>query len=207
MGDAKILLSTEELGLVCNTHWLLTKNKIIEKTKLMFGELAAQLRQEIDNNRQLLPESVQLFSAKVFKGEYYKGLPYVMLDYPRVFTRDEVFAMRTMFWWGNFFSITLQLKGGYQEMFAPLLIKHKKLLVQHDFYASVSGDEWRHDFEPENYRPLSSSEDLLQQAINGEFLKIAIRIPVAQWNEAASVIAGYHKMLVGLLTDQLLPMR
>lgn len=207
MEAAKILLSAEELNLVCDTHWLLTKNNIIEKTKVMFGELAALLRQQADNNRYLLPEPVQLFSPKVFKGEYYQGLPYVMLDYPRVFARDEVFAMRTMFWWGNFFSITLQLKGSYQQMFAPVLIKNKHLLLQHNFHASVSGDEWRHDFEPENYQPLSSDEDLLQQAINGDFLKIAIRIPVAQWNEAASVIAGYHKMLVGVLTDQLLPMR
>lgn len=207
MEAAKILLSAEELNLVCDTHWLLTKNSIIEKTKGVFGELAAQLQQELDRNRHSLPEAVQLFSAKVFKGEYYQGLPYVMLDYPRVFTREEVFAIRTMFWWGNFFSVTLQLKGSYQRMFAPALIKNKQLLIQSNFHASVSGDEWRHDFEPDNYQPLSSNENLLQKAINGDFLKIAVRIPVAQWNEAATVIAGYHTMLVGLLTDQLLPMR
>lgn len=207
MDAAKILLSAEEINLVCDTHWLLTKNSIIEKTKGMFGELAAQLQRELDQNRHLLPEAVRLFSPKVFKGEYYQGLPYVMLDYPRVFTRDEVFAIRTMFWWGNFFSVTLQLKGSYQRMFTDALIKGKELLVRHNFHASVSGDEWRHDFEPENYQPLSSGDTLLQQAINGEFLKIAVRIPVAQWNDAANVIAGYHKMLVGLLTDQLLPMR
>jgi hypothetical protein len=200
MEAAKILLSAEEINLVCDTHWLLTKNSIIEKTRNMFGELAAQLQQKFDHNRHSLPEAVQLFSPKVFKGEYYQGLPYVMLDYPRVFTRDEVFAIRTMFWWGNFFSVTLQLKGSYQRMFADALTRNKQLLIQHNFYASVSGDEWRHDFEPENYQLLSSNENLLQQAINGSFLKIAVRIPVVQWNDAANVLAGYHGMLVGLLT-------
>lgn len=207
MEAAKILLSPEELDLVCNTQWLLTKNAIIEKTKGLFGGLAALLQHQLDHNRHSLPETVQLFSPKVFKGEYYQGLPYVMLDYPRIFTREDVFAMRTMFWWGNFFSITLQLKGSYQHMFAEALVRHKQILIDHNFYASISGDEWRHDFEPDNYQPLSSNETLLQQAVNGEFLKIAVRIPVEQWNDAAKIIAGYHTMLVGLLIDQLLPMR
>ncbi len=34
-----------------------------------------------------------------------------MLDYPRAFGRDSIFACRTFFWWGRFFSLTLHLAG------------------------------------------------------------------------------------------------
>ena len=40
MNVAKIQLSAEELSLVQNAEWLLTKNTIIEKVYAMFGELA-----------------------------------------------------------------------------------------------------------------------------------------------------------------------
>lgn len=197
MKHPKILLSQEELNLVCDAQWLLTKNTIIGKAKEMFAGLGELLREQVEGRRQLLPEAVELFSPKVFRGEYYQGLPYVMLDYPRVFTREHVFAMRTMFWWGNFFSVTLQLKGDYRRLFAEAISRNAGLLSRNDFYVSVSGDEWRHDFEPENYQPLLAGSNLLER---GDFLKIAVRIPVTKWNEAAGLIAGHHAMLLGILT-------
>ena len=115
MEGTKILLSAEELSLVQDTHWLLTKNNIIEKTKALFGNLAESLVKQTSRYEDHFPQTVHLYSPKVFKGEYYEGLPYVMLDYPRIFGKDDVFAIRTFFWWGNFFSITLQLKGSYHQ--------------------------------------------------------------------------------------------
>ena len=50
-------------------------------------------------------------TPKIAKGENYLQLPYVLLDYPRCFDKENIFAIRTMFWWGNFFSITLHLSG------------------------------------------------------------------------------------------------
>ncbi len=200
MADTKILLSPDELTLVQDTHWLLTKNRIIEKTKLLFGGLAASLQDDIQNKREKLPDSIHLFSAKVFKGEYYQGLPYVMLDYPRVFTKDEAFAMRTMFWWGNFFSITLQLKGSYQQHFGPVLLEKKEQLASGGFYVAVSEDEWRHDFGADNYEQISMNSDNLEKAMEGNFLKIAVQVPLAQWNDAAELIREHHKNMISLLT-------
>ena len=32
---------------------------------------------------------------------------------PAVFSKENIFAIRTMFWWGNFFSISLHVSGKY----------------------------------------------------------------------------------------------
>ena len=197
MDAAKITLSPEELSLVQDTHWLLTKNNIIEKTKLLFGSLAASLQREVEDNHEKLPHAAHLFSPKIFKGEYYQGLPYVMLDYPRVFSRDEVFAMRTMFWWGNFFSVTLQLKGDYQQLYGPVLMQNIKQLMEDDFYVSVSTDEWRHDFDAENYERINQGN--LDKALNGAFVKIAVRVPLSEWNDAEALVRKHQVSLIRML--------
>lgn len=193
MEGAKILLSQEELNLVQDTHWLLTKNNIIEKTKQLFGRLADPLQDKVAGHMEKLPQAVLLFSPKIFKGEYYQGLPYVMLDYPRIFSKDDVFAMRTMFWWGNFFSVTLQLKGSYQQLFGPVLMQYREQLANDGFCVAVSNDEWRHDFEAGNYQPIS---EYLSKAMEGAFLKIAVRVPLSRWNDAEELLAAHqHKLL------------
>jgi hypothetical protein len=197
--DTKVLLSAEELSLVQNTHWLLTKNNIIEKAKVMFGSLAASLQKEVEQQKDKLPEAIHLFSPKVFKGEYYQGLPYVMLDYPRVFSRDDVFALRTMFWWGNFFSVTLQLKGSYQRLFAPVLLEKRAKLARRGCYVCVSADEWRHDFEPSNYERIQLTGTNLERAAGGEFVKIAVQVPLLQWNEALQLLMAHQKFMIELL--------
>lgn len=199
MDAAKITLSPEELSLVQDTHWLLTKNSIIEKTKLLFGRLAASLQKEIDDKKEKLPQAVHLFSPKISKGEYYQGLPYVMLDYPRVFSKDEVLAMRTMFWWGNFFSITLQLKGGYQQLYAPVLMQNKERLMENGFYVSVSADEWRHDFSAENYEVMNTGN--LDKALKAAFVKIAVQVPLSEWNDAERLIRKHQHDVIKMLAS------
>ena len=44
-----------------------------------------------------IPET-ELKNGRVFKGEYYRDLPFVTLDFPRIFEKENVFAYRTMFW-------------------------------------------------------------------------------------------------------------
>jgi hypothetical protein len=201
MEATKILLSADELNLVQNTHWLLTKNNIIEKAKAMFGGLAASMQDEINANAHKLPEIIHLFSPKVFKGEYYQGLPYVMLDYPRVFTKEDVLAIRTMFWWGNFFSVTLQLKGSYRQLYGDKLLQNRELLAAKGFYVSVSEDEWRHDFQPDNYVPVELNSDKLEQAIKGPFVKLAAKIELSHWNDALQLVGEYQLAMIRLLAD------
>src|ERR1700743_3182070 len=82
---------------------------------------------------------------KISRGENYRGLPWVMLDYPRVFGREDVLAIRTMFWWGHGFSVTLHLKGKYQELFLPVIRRRQHELSAQGFYMGVGADEWRHE--------------------------------------------------------------
>ena len=123
--ETKITLSAKELELVCNTDWILTKHAIIHKVYDLFGEQSALMQQWIMNEEKHLPDEVNKYQPKITKGEKLSRLlPYVILDYPRCFEKERMLAIRTMFWWGNFFSVTLQLAGNYKETALPSLLNN-----------------------------------------------------------------------------------
>ncbi len=108
---AKIQLSKLENELVNNTEWILTKQAIINKVYLLLGELHETYASILNDERYFISIFKGTKSGKISKGENYLGLPYAILDYPAIFKKEDVFAIRTMFWWGNFFSITLHVSG------------------------------------------------------------------------------------------------
>jgi hypothetical protein len=200
MDAAKIQLSADELLLVQNAEWLLTKNSIIEKVYVLFGELAQQMSTGILKAAKPMPEAVLASSPKISKGEKYEGLPWVMLDYPRVFGKEDTWAIRTFFWWGHFFTITLQLKGTYKQQYLQALLQNITVLKQHDFYIGIA-DEWQHHFREENYKSLHQldSRSIEEMLSRNEFCKFSAKIPLHQWEQAYEILGGKYRVLLELL--------
>lgn len=198
MNAAKIQLSAEELSLVQNAGWLLTKNTIIEKVYALFGEIAHEVRGNFTGLAAMGIENVLIPSPKISKGENYKGLPWVMLDFPRLFNRHHTFAIRTMFWWGHFFSVTLHLKGRYKEQFRQDLLKNLSLLTAQQFYLCVSEDEWRYEFEEDNYKPLTQLNPSVVEEIllANDFCKLSAKISLPQWNQSKALILGLYETII-----------
>ena len=200
MSLAKIQFSEEELLLVQNAEWLLTKNRIIKKVYEVFGSMVPEI-QKLFMIPTVVPNEIFIASAKISKGENYQGLPYVMLDYPRSFGKSDIFAMRTMFWWGNFFSATLHLKGRYKSLLVPLLNSQIQVLAQENFSICISGDEWRHDFNPDNYVSIRSANEqtIVQNLMKNDFCKIAAKIPLQEWDGAVTKLLAFYQTLVGIM--------
>lgn len=197
----KIALSAKELELVCNKDWILTKQIIIEKVYQLFGEFAATMQQTLMHKAGALPAEVLAIGPKISKGENYRMLPYVMLDFPRYFTRDATFAIRTFFWWGNFFSINLHLSGEYMEGATKSLQRNFNFLQQLDYSICVNSEPWHHHFEVDNYVPIKNLTaaaflDLLSRM---PFIKIAKQINLQQWNAAAQFLEYHFNEMVMIL--------
>jgi hypothetical protein len=197
MSGTKIQLSQDELLLVQNAEVLLTKNRIIGKVYDMFGLLLGEVQKLFDSNRSLPPE-IFIASPKISKGENYQGLPYVMLDYPRRFGKPDTFAIRTMFWWGNFFSTTVHLKGEYKKQLVPRLKNYLPVLAKHEFFLCIHPDEWRHDFEPDNYMPLNHATNGIVEdsLVKKDFCKISGRIALHEWQEAPARLLTFYEIIL-----------
>ncbi len=196
MNEAKIQLSEEELILVENAELILTKNAIIRKVYDLFGAMAAAMKIELQNN-PLSPDLMET-TPKISRGENFKGLPFVVLDYPRLFNRENVFAIRTLFWWGKYFSVTLHLKGAYKELFSDQLKKNDSLLSDNDFYISSSNDEWSHELGEENYISLNRNRDFLRKNDFSlqPFLKLSAKIDLQNWNQSEELLMQIFKTIL-----------
>jgi hypothetical protein len=203
MDVAKIQLSPEELSLVQNAGWLLTKNTIIEKVFELFGEIAHEVRADWAAKPGLLQEEVLVPSPKISKGENYKGLPWVILDYPRLFNREHTFAIRTFFWWGHYFTVTLHLKGKYKTQYQQRLLNNLPLLVNRQFYICISGEEWRHELEEDNYKRLTQLNNSAVEKIllANDFCKLSAKISLPQWNRSKELLIDLYETIVTSIQD------
>ncbi|MCW3081597.1 hypothetical protein [Segetibacter sp.] len=187
-------LSEYEMKLVQDADLLLTKNKIIQKVYEVFGKLSEFYKQSSSNKN--LPV-VNAISAKISRGENYKGLPYVILDYPRHFGKVDVFAVRTFFWWGNFFSITLHLSGQYKSDYIAAVKSAMNQNLFEGWFVSCGDDPWQHHFERDNYTPLQ-----LEKGCDFEgssYLKLAKKIPLDKWDEVERFCESNFSFLMEVL--------
>lgn len=186
MGATKIMLSEDELQLVQNSGWILTKNAIIEKVGAMFGNVAHRLQIHVKDHQHSLPEVCLANMPKISKGEKYEDLPYVILDYPRFFTKDEIVAVRNFFWWGNFFSTMLHVRGTHIHKVAQSILDNFEQLGLNEWYLSTVGNEWDHNINSKSYSLLSShSKTALSDVMaQSNFIKLAVKFPLKEWSIA-----------------------
>ncbi|GAB2825568.1 hypothetical protein [Ferruginibacter profundus] len=198
---SKLTLSSGEMQLVTNTEWILTKRIIIDKVNLLFGAIAVAMQDIIEAEREYLPTAAIITAPKIAKGENYLQLPYVLLDYPRCFDRENIFAIRTMFWWGNFFSCTLHLSGTYKTMFKQALQNNSNAMRQHNLYLCTNNNEWEHHFEAGNYIAANTlDEEEINTALSQQhFIKVAAKFSLHQWNQMDVLLQKAFSDLLHLL--------
>ena len=197
MMQTKIQLLPAEMDLVSSPDIILTKNTILQKIKSFLEALQIKQLDIINRYSSQLPEEVLKISPKISRGENYKGLPWLVLDNPRHFQHNNIFAIRTMFWWGNFFSITLHLSGKYKS---DLLRRNSaiSLFKNNDFYIYAGQKEWEHDFDPEAYKKISAvtADELDKIVAENNFLKLAIKFPIDSLETIEDKLCRNYELLL-----------
>ena len=191
--ETKVTVSAGELAVASDKGIILTKRVIIEKSSVLFSSLVPAINEIFGNILSLNKGSVSSM-PKISKGENYRGFPYVILDHPASFEKGNIFAVRTMFLWGHYFSIQLHLSGRYKIKYQENLLRN--LHNDKDFFIAAGEKEWEHHFENDNYiRFLSLSKELLKEIREKEFLKIALKYELHEWNRMQSMLPeGYRKI-------------
>lgn len=202
MNAAKIRLSPKEAELINNSGWILTKNEIIKKIKVLLEAMQEEQQKIIASGSPPLPSAILIAPPKISKGENYKGLPYLVLDYPRCFDREHIFAVRTMFWWGNFFSCTLQLSGKYKKQYEERLSGAYSLLKKERISCCINNDPWEHHFKNNNYRPVNKLREAAFKKMITEkpFIKLAAKISLRKCPEAPEFLLSRFNLFLKMVT-------
>jgi hypothetical protein len=193
MSDSKVRLSEEEMQLVQNSGWILTKHGIIDKVYHMFGGLAGAMQQSLPLHHHEWPAKVLESTPKISKGEQYERMPYVVLDYPRVFSKEDVLAVRTFFWWGNYFSCTLHLKGKYAKLYYENI--QGMLQDEEEYYLSVQGNEFNFDLGHEDYTAIKKG-GIPDIPYTAPFIKISYKSSFAYWDTTSErLLEAFQKFM------------
>lgn len=197
--EAKIQLSPGEMELVNNSEWIFTKQLIIKKVYLLLGQLHNNFKKIIERETVHLPEALSKPGGKISKGENYKGLPYVILDYPAAFSKEDILAVRTMFWWGNFFSISLHISGKSFNSISDFSML-TNFLKEKNFSVSVHENEWQHHFHPSNFTNINLLHEREIENLRGKnFLKVAKKTGLAEWPSAPKFLEECFEEIIELI--------
>jgi len=196
--ETKIQLSPFEMDLLNNSEWILTKNVIIKKAQQLLEKVQQNI---IDYSRQypvIFAPPVVTVSPKISKGENYQGLPWLILDYPRYFDKENIFAIRTMFWWGNFFSSTLHLSGAFKQKHTNAIINSYEQFLKNEFYTCIHPEQWHHHFETDNYEPVKSltPSEFSIHIREKSFIKLAAKVPFLEWDHAVKLLSENFARIV-----------
>jgi hypothetical protein len=196
MEVSKIHLSPAEMELMQNAEIILTKNRVLEKIKTLLETVQQDQTSFVQNHN--LKNEIFKVSPKISRGENYLGLPYLILDYPRQSSANEFFFIRTMFWWGNFFSCTLHLANTSKDIFKEKIKQSKDLLG--NYYISVGDDAWVHHLKESDYRKIDmmTREQFIHSCESLGHIKIASRHSFNEWEKIPSHLFEDWKLFLSL---------
>ncbi len=206
MSPAKVTLSPKERDLVRNKDWILTKNDIITKVYTVFGDLSNRYHACLQQYPDIQTEGSGFRSPKIARGEQYRGLPWVMLDYPRYFSGSDHFAVRSFFWWGNDASITLQLAGSFQQKYAGALQAYfsNPIPVANNsgpWWLGTGEGPWGHHFEENNYRVLETPNR--ESFARMPYIKLAKKIALDKWDEWPVFFSAVFTEMLDILQTEI----
>lgn len=189
----------EELKILTDRRFLIVKQQLSEKIIAQLAEIERKLHKVLNDSTFDFPEGTFVRAGKISKGENYLSLPYFILDYPRLFTKENVFAFRTMLWWGNEFSCTLHIAGNtLKALKGTLLARLKK---EKKLFFCIQENPWDYHFERSNYVPLEelSTKQIENHIETHDFVKLSDKIPLDNWDEFENFSLTTWKRFVKLL--------
>ncbi len=192
--STKILFSESEAAAISDASFFLTKKNITEKVYQLFADEVNRIKKMLEDDDLGLPEELRLSVPKISRGENYKGLPYIISDYPAVFSKDDSFALRILFWWGNSFSVHLYLSGKYKLAYESYILTNIKNVE--NIFICINADPWKHEFEKVNYIPVAFLDKAIQEL---PFIKLGIESKLSDLENIPENISTACKKLLTLL--------
>lgn len=181
----KILITKKELQVIENTYFFLTKVKVTHKIIEQLLLLRTSLKKIIQKTDFKFPSETDILTGKISKGENYLSYPYIILDYPKLFKKNSIFAFRSMFWWGNFYSFTFHVSGNALKHYRSNLISNISKFKKKNYFFCINENQWQHEFSANNYKLIDNipNTELTKLINTRQFIKISKKISLHKWKD------------------------
>ena len=183
----------KELKLIADADLIKTKVEASRKIRTVLECAQLAIQGHLAQRGTSLPEETRKVHGKISVGENYRQLPYQVLDFPRFFDKNGIFAFRNMFLWGNFFSHTLHLSGKFlkpgleKQLFSHLHETEEGVLF------CINKNPWEYHYGPDNYLPSHaiSPQDVERQLTNHHFIKLSAKTSLDRWKDVPGNAVRY----------------
>lgn len=149
MTDRPLSFTPDERALLKDTAFFRAKVVIGKKIKETLLALHDALREEIALSSFLAPEGVDLQTGQFVKGEHLQDFPYQYLDFPKLFSHDEKFTFRSLFWWGHYVVFAFILEGARLDQYKKNLFASYSDLADRGLSISLAPTPWEWRDHPE----------------------------------------------------------
>ena len=134
MENLKVKFEKDELVILTQPEFFLTKKRLGVKINDLLSQCIPLIQEKLEENSSHFPLNIINSQPKISRGENYLSFPWHILDYPRDFGKEDIFALRTLCWFGNGFSLSLHLSGDYAKMYIDGIAANLSILVSCQAY-------------------------------------------------------------------------
>ena len=186
--NSKIMLTKSEQNALSNLQFFSDKNTATNKIQQQFHFLKDKLNNVAINSSSIIPKEADSINGRIFKGENYKGLPYIILDFPRLFSQNNVFSFRNMCWWGMHYSFTLHVSGESFELHRQKIINNIHRLKGKEFFFCINDNPWEYHYEASNYIFLddlliNGTSEIERYVLLKDFMKLSRKLPINAFDD------------------------
>ena len=170
-----LIFNDSELKIINDDVFLIKKEAITQKIIEYFNHISIELRNEF--SKKALCEYWDLSIApKISRGEKYNSLPYIVLDYPSYFNKEDIFCFRIIFLWSKQFNCNLILKGLPLLKFESHIKEHEGALKKNKYILEYNSSPWEHEIG----KRLHNSDNLINYSFKKKeaYLKISKSLPL-----------------------------
>lgn len=166
--------SSHEMEMLTHVEVFLQKPGLMKKAERYLTALGEEMIHELAQSKILFPPDTKLEKVQLTRGENHKGFPYLSLDIPQKFSKTEMFAYRTLFWWGHYLGFSLILKGEDLPRYTKNLLNEKEDPRLSDVYLAAAPTPWEWSATDKNFKKIcETSGEELQKVIEAvEYIKL-----------------------------------
>jgi len=177
-------LTAYDLSILHDKAFFEAKHQIMHKWEQFLTHLAQKIQEWASFVNQItLPDEVKQTTPKISKGENYQGMPYMVLDYPRYFGKEDTCAFRNILLWNRGLYSTWLFEGKYMDY----AVQNYKQYGSSSMYLHQNEDKWVHELTPQDiYIQTPESfycETLLEKTKEKlHYLKFSNFVSFQEWN-------------------------
>ncbi len=177
-GGSDVKWSVRDISMMNVTEVFARKPGILKKAEAQLTLLKESIELLLPEYASALPAEANIQKWQIARGENHKNFPFISLDIPQYFSKTEMFAFRTLFWWGHYLGFALILKGEKLPDYIKRLIELKNGEEWNDVYFSTAQTPWEWDMESCK-KTQETKDDTIEEIISRiQYLKLCRVFPL-----------------------------